>query len=496
MARKFISYVVFICAAIVLIMVAGALAQEPQQPAQVSLEPSSGTFLTGTIFTVAIRLDSGGATLDGVDIRYLRYDPQLLEVQDMNTALPGVQIAPGTLFPYTPVNVVDPARGLIDIVQVANAGTPFSGTGTLATIHFKVKAVGTATLSFDVLPGRTSDTNALSRGFDILGKAHGAVLTLAGDLPPLPMVNDREYQPTVPAVDRPASTGAVRANLTQNFFDSAPLSSAMVTLNPGSVRRVTDREGVVLFSDLANGSYSLTFEYQGYRPYTSSFTISRGQTLNAHYYLRRICDGGFFPGDLLTVAGDSAVYYIGGDCRRYVFPSEAVFKTWFPDFYGVAVVTPERIARLPVVGRVSVRPGTMLVKSAGSSTVYAVEPGSHVRPIVSEDVARMIYGAAWASRVIELPDILWRSYTVEDVALSPGSYPAGLLFTYEGSPERYALMKNSLSGMTVRRRFVSMNAFKANFLQDRFMVQLPVSASFPDGVPIERAEANFVDATK
>ncbi len=145
--------------------------------ATLSLSPSSGSYSVGQIFTVNILLDTQGQSIDGVDIRYLNYNPSQLEVQDDNATQTGIQITTGNLMPLTQANNVDKTTGKITFSQITAGGSTFKSSGAqiLATIHFKILQAVNTTVSFDYVSGRTSDSNIASVGVDILtGVTNGA----------------------------------------------------------------------------------------------------------------------------------------------------------------------------------------------------------------------------------------------------------------------------------------------------------------------------------
>lgn len=132
--------------------------------ATLSLSPLKSSVLIGGTFNVDIYLDTTGANTDGIDIKYLNFNPALLEVQ---------QILPGTLYPSTQVNNFDNAAGTINFSQITTGGSTYNGSGTLATITFKAIATGKATLTFDFELDNTTDTNVASAGVDVLMDADG-----------------------------------------------------------------------------------------------------------------------------------------------------------------------------------------------------------------------------------------------------------------------------------------------------------------------------------
>ena len=48
-------------------------------------------------------------------------------------------------------------------------------------------------------------------------------------------------------------------------------------------------------------------------------------------------------GDLIKKDGLSAVYYLGDDGKRYVFPNEATYKSWYSDFSGVVTISSDEL---------------------------------------------------------------------------------------------------------------------------------------------------------
>ena len=132
--------------------------------ATLSLFPSKSSVLIEETFSVDILLDTTGANTDGIDIKYLNFNPTLLEV---------VQVLPGTLYPSTQVNTFDNTAGTINFSQITTGGSTYNGSGTLATITFKTLSAGKAALSFDFELDNTRDTNIASVGVDVLTDADG-----------------------------------------------------------------------------------------------------------------------------------------------------------------------------------------------------------------------------------------------------------------------------------------------------------------------------------
>ncbi len=161
-------------------------------------------------------------------------------------------------------------------------------------------------------------------------------------------------------------------------------------------------------------------------------------------------------GDLIKMAGNASVYYLGADGKRYVFPNSTTYFSWYPDFSGVVTIPAAELQSYPLGGNVTMRPGTKLVKITTDPKVYAVEPNGVLRGIQTEAQATALYGTNWNKRVVDVPDAFFTNYTT-GAALATGATPVGSLvknassasvYYYDGS--NYRLIANE-AAMTANR---------------------------------------------
>ena len=117
-------------------------------------------------------------------------------------------------------------------------------------------------------------------------------------------------------------------------------------------------------------------------------------------------------GSLVRTAELSAVYYCGADAKRYVFPNEKVFFSWYADFSKVQVVSPAVLSSLPIGGNVTYKPGTRLLKVESDPKTYLVSRKGVLRWIKTEQDASKLYGASWSKKVDDLPVSLFTDYSV------------------------------------------------------------------------------------
>ncbi len=116
-------------------------------------------------------------------------------------------------------------------------------------------------------------------------------------------------------------------------------------------------------------------------------------------------------GDLIKASG-AAVYYYGSDGKRYVFPNEKTYNTWFADFSSVKTVTDAELAAIMIGGNATYRPGVKMVKITTDPKVYAVGMDGTLRWVESEAVAVALYGANWNTMIDDVPDAFFVNYTV------------------------------------------------------------------------------------
>lgn len=120
----------------------------------------------------------------------------------------------------------------------------------------------------------------------------------------------------------------------------------------------------------------------------------------------------FVAGDLIKGSG-SAVYYFASDGRRYVFPNEKTYFTWYADFSRVKTIPDGHLSTIPL-GRTNVtyRPGRKMLKIMSDPRTYVVDRGGVLRHITTEQLAMTLYGISWKQQVDDLPDSFFANYRV------------------------------------------------------------------------------------
>lgn len=143
---------------------------------------------------------------------------------------------------------------------------------------------------------------------------------------------------------------------------------------------------------------------------------------------------GFSIGDLVKLPddgnvetfGDSAVFYLGADGNRYVFPNDKTYFTWYSNFSTVRTISVIDMAAIPLRGNVTYHPGIKMVKLQTNPTVYVVARGGVLHAVPSETVAAGLYGADWNTKIDDVNDAFWFNYSVADALEDVSDFsPAG-----------------------------------------------------------------------
>lgn len=121
----------------------------------------------------------------------------------------------------------------------------------------------------------------------------------------------------------------------------------------------------------------------------------------------------FSPGDLIKGTTVSTVYYFSPDGRRYVFPNEKTYFTWYKDFSTVKTIPDGMLQTLPL-GRsnVTYRPGVKMVKITTDPKTYVVDQGGILRHVGSEQLAQTLYNLNWQEKIEDVPDAYFTNYKI------------------------------------------------------------------------------------
>jgi hypothetical protein len=191
-------------------------------------------------------------------------------------------------------------------------------------------------------------------------------------------------------------------------------------------------------------------------------------------------------GSLIKMNGLSSVYYLAADGKRYVFPNESTYFSWYGDFSGVVTIPQTELESYNLGANVTVRPGTKLVKITTNPNVYAVTAGGKLVKVPSETVASTLWGTNWAKRVIDVADSFFTNYTIDSGEVSATAYPSGSLVKMSTGADVYYIASDGKA-----QKITSEAAFLAN----RFNWDNIVTAASTFVLPATGADITGVIAT-
>lgn len=123
---------------------------------------------------------------------------------------------------------------------------------------------------------------------------------------------------------------------------------------------------------------------------------------------------GCVTGSLIKTADSKAVYYCGADGKRYVFPNDKTYYTWYANFSNIVTIPNDQLASLQLGGNVTYRPGVKMIKIQSDPRVYAVDRGGTLRWVQTTEIAAGMYGKNWASQVEDVSDAFFVNYKIGD----------------------------------------------------------------------------------
>ncbi|MBF8280832.1 MAG: hypothetical protein HW383_605 [Candidatus Magasanikbacteria bacterium] len=182
-------------------------------------------------------------------------------------------------------------------------------------------------------------------------------------------------------------------------------------------------------------------------------------------------------GDLVKPDTLATVYYYKGG-KRYIFPNQKTYSTWYSSFSGVKTVPLSEIQNYGLAGNATYRPGTRLVKITTDPKVYAVEPGGTLRWVKTEDIAKALWGTDWAKKVDDVSDAFFTNYKAGS-DLASAVYPSGSLVKL-GDKTYY------IDGSS--KREVSAAAFTGNGFNTAYVVTVTDLSSYATGTALGDTE--------
>jgi len=137
-------------------------------------------------------------------------------------------------------------------------------------------------------------------------------------------------------------------------------------------------------------------------------------------------------GDIKTLS-DTAVYYFASNGKRYVFPNEKVYYTWYKDFSAVKIIPIDQMALIPIGGNVTYKAGSKLVKFQTDIKTYLPTKGGVLRWVKTEEVAKGLFGQNWNKQVDDITEAFYVNYKFGNPIESALDAPLDIIRTADGT---------------------------------------------------------------
>lgn len=211
-----------------------------------------------------------------------------------------------------------------------------------------------------------------------------------------------------------AADGVTKSTVTVTVKNLAgnPLSGKTVTLT-------SSRSGdlIRVIKDLTGADGLATFEVRSTSVGDATLKATVGTVEILEQPVITFTAVTFAAGDLIKGTASTAVYYYASDGRRYIFPTAAIYSSWFIGFSSIKTISDADLAAVPTSGNVTVRPGK-LVQVVSMDTpwrvmdpkVYAVSRGGILRHVKTADAASTIFGTDWEKKIVAVPEVFVTNY--------------------------------------------------------------------------------------
>jgi len=189
-------------------------------------------------------------------------------------------------------------------------------------------------------------------------------------------------------------------------------------------------------------------------------------------------------GDVIKGATTKNVFVYAADGKRYTFPTDKVYFSWFKDWSNVKTIPDAQLGAMTIGGTVAYRPGTQLVKIATDPKVYAVEPGGSLRWIETGAIAQALWGTNWGARIHDVdPTIFPYVYKISASSLNTATYPVGSLVKMGAD---YFIIG---AGMTKQK--VTSEGMTANRFNTAFAATATDLSAFATGADLTTADSSL-----
>jgi len=141
----------------------------------------------------------------------------------------------------------------------------------------------------------------------------------------------------------------------------------------------------------------------------------------SNYLNYQFSDGEF---NKLKRSEKNDIYYYAANGKRYVFPDDATYKSWFPTILpnDIMLYSLDKLYETPLGGNVTLRPGS-LMQTPTDPNVYLVIKNGQINAVSDPKLLTKLYGENWQKLIITIPNFYFTNYKVIKPINSLADFP-------------------------------------------------------------------------
>jgi len=373
------------------------------------------TVRSSTVGTPIFTATASGTTItQTATVSFTTVTPTVSASRSSVSAIPSSVVANGSNYSTVTVTVRDASDVLLS-GKIVSLSSSRGSTDTITTLTGTTGASGQATFTvrsstvgtpiFTAVASSVVITQTATVGFTAVTSTVSASRSSVSATPSSVIADNSSYA-TVYVTVRDASDNLLSGK------------TVVLTSSRGSADTVSSISG----GSITNSSGQATLQVRSGTAGTSIFTAtvdSTAITQTATVTFTAVTPpSGLVYGDLFKESGSTAVYYLGTDGKRHVFPTQAIYFSWYSGFSSIKTVSHGTVTLAPLGGNVIAKPGTNLIQFVSMDTpfrvldpkIYALEASGQLRWVTSASAASALYGADWEKKIIAVPEVFRTNY--------------------------------------------------------------------------------------
>jgi hypothetical protein len=121
---------------------------------------------------------------------------------------------------------------------------------------------------------------------------------------------------------------------------------------------------------------------------------------------------------------EGLAYYYASDNKRYTFPDETSFKSWFPktDLNEVKIADLETLYETSLGGNVPLRPGSLIMTETDPK-IYMITNNIEMKIFGNSTLLETLYGQDYQNLITDIPNKFFTQYNITGAINQPQDIP-------------------------------------------------------------------------